>query len=128
MAAQLGAAPLAVASRITDWGDQVQGAADEIQNAMSNLYLEMKADDLNGAKLACTRLQASAEAIRSKLPAPTPVLTAEVSMGVNGLLEATKECLGAGADPNSAQVTSVKRELDLATVHLNNAKSLIQRG
>ena len=106
----------------------MQGPADEIQNAMSILYVEMNADDLNGAKQACARLQASAEAIRSKLPAPSQVLTAEVSMGVNGLLQATKECLGAGADPNSAQVNSVKRELDLATVHLNNAKALIQRG
>ncbi len=121
------AAP-AMASPTSDWGSKADGPAGEIQNAMSLLYSEMKADDLNGAKAACRRLQASAQSLQSMLPAPNAILTSEVSMGTSALISASKTCLATGPTPNKGEISTVKRGLDTAMAHLRNAQSIIDAG
>jgi len=56
------------------------------------------------------------------------VLNSEVSLGVNGLISAAKECDSVGATPNKGEVSSVKRGFDLAMIHLQNAQSIIEAG
>jgi hypothetical protein len=125
---QLAAPPSAVASPVTDWGSQADGPAGEIRNQMERLYSEMGAGNLNGAKAACRRLQSSAQSLRSMLPAPVPMLSAEIGMGANGLISASKDCINTGATPNKGQVATVKRSFDVAMMHLNNAQSIIDAG
>ena len=118
----------AAASPVTDWGSQAEGPVAEINKAMSRLYAELDPDNVNGGKALCRQLQASGQTLDSMLPSPSPVLTSEVSWGVNALIAGTKRCLSVGTEVNRAEINSVRRLFDIAMLHLNNAEALMHGG
>jgi hypothetical protein len=120
--------PAGLASPDTDWGSQAAGPIAEINKGMSRLYSELNLDNVNGGKALCRQLQASGQTLRSMLPAPNQVLTAEVSRAVTPLLAGTKRCLAVGTEADRAEVNSVRRLFETAMVHLNNADTLIGDG
>jgi gas vesicle protein len=125
---QLAFPPSALASPLSDWGARASGPSTAIQNAMSSLQSAMGAEDLNGAKAACRRLQDSAQDLKSTLPAPSEALTDEVSAAVSELLTASRSCLSVGQTASQNEINTVSKHLDKAVAHMDNAQAMIAGG
>jgi hypothetical protein len=137
LAAGMQVAPSAAASPITDWGAQALGPATEIKNGIVTLKTSANAVNLDRVKAACLQLQGSAEDLRSILPAPSQALTDEVSAALSELRMATRSCAGLGPSgrpggrsvlPDRNEISSAEMHLDKAVVHMENAKSMVERG
>lgn len=128
LGAHVWGAPPAEASPLSDWGSRASGPSTAIQNAMSSLQSAMGAQDLNGAKAACRRLQDSAQDLKSTLPAPSEALTDEVSAAVSELLTASRSCLSVGQTASQNEISTVSKHLDKAVAHMDKAQSMIAGG
>jgi ATP-dependent helicase YprA (DUF1998 family) len=104
---QVAGLPEASASSSHRLGRAGRRPASEIRSAMTRVYEEMNSFNINGAKAACTRLQASAQ---------------------TDLLSGSKSSLSVGSDPNRGQINFVRRVFETATRHLSNAQSIIDAG
>jgi hypothetical protein len=134
---QLGGAPSAVASPVSDWGLQAMEPASAIQDAIIRLKASANARNLTGVKGACQDLQGSADDLRALLPAPSQALTDTVSAALSELRMGIRPCLKMGPSdrpggrsivPNQNDVSTAEMHLDKAIGYMQSAVSMVQRG